>query len=1162
MNRAHYSIFRTLTFLAMLILPAQEIPAESGRVVLAQPEIGAPVTPYRFTGDVRNLPAPSKWKPGDPIKEIPRRSMPGAESFSRESRPVDLDPLLSLQQSPSRTPNGFTTPGRNFAGTGFTGVNPPDTNGDVGPNHYIQTVNMSGGTQVKIWDKATPTPNLLANFALDSLGSGVCASGFGDPIVLYDRQADRWLMAEFSGSGNHLCVYVSQSADPVSGGWNAYNFTTPNFPDYPKYAVWPTDANGGQGSYVVTTNEDGPVVYALPRGVMLSGSPASFQRFSTIPQLSGFPFAGTLAPADVDGPNPPPSMAAEPIIQHRDTEVHGPAGSPAQDFLEVWEFDVDWNVPANTTLTLTSIPITEIDSDLCGLVDFACFAQPGTGTTLDPLREPVMNRLQYINHLTHQTLVGDLVTDVNGLDRGGIRWFELRGGPGSWSLFQEGTYSIDSDNRWIGGIAMDGSGNIALGYNVSSTTQFPSIRYTGRMSTDASGSMSQPETAIINGSASNGSNRWGDYASMSLDPSDDCTFWYTNMYNASSSWNTRVASFRFDQCGFAGSVFLTETAYTCSSTINIQVADANLVGAGTQNVTIWSTTEPPANPETVTLNETPPNSGILTGSIQTTSAPVVINNGVLSVSDGDTITVHYVDADDGAGNVNVPREASAQADCASPVISNTQALNVGASSATISWNTNEAADSYIVYDTMAPPAIHNTSDSNPATSHSVPLTGLAPCTQYFFFVKSTDGVGNQAVDDNGGNYYTFTTTTFTTVTIASVDIPKDIPDQSTITSTLPVPDNKQVLDANVQLNIAHSFDADLDISLISPGAVSVQLSSDNGGTGDNYTDTILDDEAATAIASGGAPFAGSYRPEGPLSAMDGTNAQGTWTLQVTDDAKQDTGLLNSWSLTLVYPQACGSCPPITLDDLLPDGTAGIAYTATITATGGAPAYNFVQIAGNFPPGLTLNSDGTISGTPTTAGTFNFDVTATDSNNCTGVRNFSVIITGQACIFNDDFADGIVDWQILKPNVTETGGNLVLTPASRKAEAVISPAFSGCSTCAIHTNFQTAGGAFNKVWILGWYADKNNSLELLFKEQNDRVILKQRSGKVVVAKMKAQVTIVPDTVYDVVMAFDGTQVTVSIDGTPVITMTPVGAPSGTSGFRAKNTTASFGSICIQ
>jgi PKD repeat protein len=352
-------------------------------------------------------------------------------------------------------------------------------------------------------------------------------------------------MSEFASSGNHLCVYVSQDANPVSSGWYLYDFQTTNFPDYPKYAVWPD-------AYYVSTNENDPAAYALDREKMLLGLPATSQRF-TAPDLAGFPFQA-LIPSDLDGATLPPAGSPNYFMRHRDDEVHNlGSNDPSQDFLEIWEFHVDFAVPANSSFAkLADVAVSEFDSDLCGLSSFFCFPQPGTTTTLDPLREVVMWRLQYRNFESHETLVGNLVTDVDGTDHGGIRWFELRrtvGGP--WALFQEGTVAPDQHHRWMGSIAMDGSGNIALGYSVSSSTVYPGIRYTGRLASDPAGTMPQGEHTIIDGAGyQSPSTRWGDYSAMSVDPADDCTFWYTNEYlPANGLWQTRIATFRFSECG-------------------------------------------------------------------------------------------------------------------------------------------------------------------------------------------------------------------------------------------------------------------------------------------------------------------------------------------------------------------------------------------------------------------------------------------------------------------------------------------------------------------------------------------------------------------------------------------------------------------------------------
>ncbi len=235
--------------------------------------------------------------------------------------------------------------------------------------------------------------------------------------------------------------------------------------------------------------------------------------------------------------------------------MHGPAGLPASDLLEIWAFHVDFGTPANSSFVkIADIPTAEFDSTLCGLSSFFCMAMPGvaqgSGSSLDPLREVIMHRLAYRNFGDHETLVGNFVTDIDGNNTGGVRWFELRKvGAGAWSLYQEGTYAPTVDNRWIGAIAMDGAGNIALGYNVSSSSVHPSLRYVGRLVSDPLGTLPQGEYSLIAGTGVNGSNRWGDYAALGVDPVDDCTFWFTGEWNATSQWSTRIGAFRFDACG-------------------------------------------------------------------------------------------------------------------------------------------------------------------------------------------------------------------------------------------------------------------------------------------------------------------------------------------------------------------------------------------------------------------------------------------------------------------------------------------------------------------------------------------------------------------------------------------------------------------------------------
>lgn len=532
-----------------IVLMAAPMTAAAAAVPIGGARAEGPFPARIVDIDLRNLPRAPEWSPGDPIKEIPRRNNHQG-TLPPPPPPVNPpaggpDPLLELQERVSR--RTFSPPDLNFPGQGFSGVIPPDPVGDVGADYYIQMINGATGTKVTIYNKGDGSV-AAGPFSLQSLGTGICASGLGDPIVLYDQMAQRWLLAEFSAAGNGMCVYVSQTPDPIGGGWFAYQIVSSiSFPDYPKYGVW-SDA------YYLSTNETSPGLYALDRGAMLAGAPATTQ-FFPVPALSGFGFQALL-PSDQDGQLPPPAGAPNYFMRHRDDEVHNPLGNdPLHDFLEIWEFHVDFSTPANSTLTgPIDIPITEFDSRLCGLTSFSCFPQPGlVSPNLDPLREVLMWRLQYRNFGTHETLVGNLVTDVDGNDHGGIRWFELRKqDPGGWGLHQEGTYAPDQQHRWMGSAAMDADGNIALGFSVSGNTLFPAVRYAGRLAASPPGTLPLGEVSVIEGTGSHSSNRWGDYSAMAVDPVNGCDFWYTNMHSlANGFWATRISRFSMPGCGGA-----------------------------------------------------------------------------------------------------------------------------------------------------------------------------------------------------------------------------------------------------------------------------------------------------------------------------------------------------------------------------------------------------------------------------------------------------------------------------------------------------------------------------------------------------------------------------------------------------------------------------------
>jgi hypothetical protein len=489
---------------------------------------------------------------------------------------------VSAARAASITPplgTGFGTPIVNVPGLANVSIFfPPDTVGDVGTNHYIQATNTAPGTNgslFTIFDKAgTPVSPEVTAVPLGQLVATetACSNAAGDPIVNYDREADRWIMLQFAAraTGNHLCIYVSGDEPEALDEWQLYHFdlstlvdamgnpSRNGFPDYPKLSVW-------HDAYYITTNDQvvqgvdqDAAVYAIERAAMLAGTTARMQRFA-LPQDMSFIFQPGLA-ADWDSALPPPAGTPGLVIRRVDEELNRPGtGSALQDQLELWEVNVDFDDQTNSALDGPTVITTEdFDINTCALSGF-CVTQPEGAPNLQTLSVNVMMwRLQYRNFGDHEALVGNFDVDGDGAGTAAPHWYELRRtGGAAWLLNQEDTLSIDDNHRWMGSIAMDGDGNMALGYSISSTTVYPGIRYTGRRATDPLGSMTEAEGTIVDGvgvqTGSTGfGGRWGDYSALTVDPVDDCTFWYTTEHypvTSSVGWFTQIASFRFPDCG-------------------------------------------------------------------------------------------------------------------------------------------------------------------------------------------------------------------------------------------------------------------------------------------------------------------------------------------------------------------------------------------------------------------------------------------------------------------------------------------------------------------------------------------------------------------------------------------------------------------------------------
>lgn len=471
------------------------------------------------------------------------------------------DPVLQDWFSPLVMP----TPIVNFEGLATNSI-PPDTNGDVGPNHYVQWVN----TSFEIFNKSGglvqgPTSG---NTIWSGFGGPCQTTNDGDPIVLYDSMADRWVFSQlgnvFTSGPYYQCIAVSSTANPT-GPYNRYAFIISNtqLNDYPKFGVWPD-------AYYMSANQfaggfQGPAAVAFDRTRMLAGLSATMQKFDQTNSVLSNSYFGLL-PSDLDGPTVPPAGSPNYFITW---------DGPFLNRLYWFQFHVDWVTPANSSMTGPTQFTTANFNQLCN----SCITQPGTSQVLDTIAPDTMYRLAYRNFGTYEALVTNHSANV-GSNQAGVRWYEVRRLPnGSLFINQQGTYAPDADHRWMGSIAMDHLGDMAVGYNVSSSSTFPSIRYAGRLVGDPVGQMSQGEATLMAGTGSQSgvpnASRWGDYSMMSVDPADDCTFWFTSEYmqTTGQNWHTRIGSFKFPSCNnFTATPTVTATPTRTSTSTSTPTA--------------------------------------------------------------------------------------------------------------------------------------------------------------------------------------------------------------------------------------------------------------------------------------------------------------------------------------------------------------------------------------------------------------------------------------------------------------------------------------------------------------------------------------------------------------------------------------------------------------
>lgn len=580
---------------------------------------------------------------------------------------VPRDRVLQREEnSPSAQSPGF---GVEFDGVGF-GYNffcnclPPDNDGAVGTTQYVQFTNMA----YEVFDKSGNSllGPLAGNAFWAGFGGSCQSDNSGDPAIRFDAEAQRWVISQFAlnnSAPDYECVAVSTTAD-ATGSYHRYAFAFNDFPDYPKMGVWPD-------AYYFTFNNFnmagsafvGANVCAADRSKMLTGAAATIQCF----QQNSYHFG--MLPSDLDGPTPPAAGTPNFVIEL------DPSGSAN---LDLFKFHVDFTTPANSTFAgPTLIPVASF-TPLCNTqYRGACVPQPTPGSDLlESLGDRLMWRLVYRKFSDHSTLLVSHSIVAGG--SGGVRWYEIRNPETSPAVFQSGTFAPDSQYRWMPAIAMDRNQDIAIGFSRSgpASGEYPSLVYAGRVPGDAAGTM-ESEVVLKAGAGSqqSGYSRWGDYSSLTVDPTDDCTFWLTEEYEKTTgyfNWSTAIGSFKFPGCpppnfkvgaspntltvagggtvtstvtltrlqGFTGKVSLTASALPSTVTVSFSpnpmtltstatIAAAANAAVGNSTVTLTGTGGGLTRTASLTLSVAPAPSFTLTPSAASASLAIAASTSIL-----------------------------------------------------------------------------------------------------------------------------------------------------------------------------------------------------------------------------------------------------------------------------------------------------------------------------------------------------------------------------------------------------------------------------------------------------------------------------------------------------------------------------------------------------
>ena len=799
------------------------------------------------------------------------------------------DPLAKYSDNlrnsiPSRTPELVFE-------TGASGSSPTDPSGAVGPNHYISVIN----TAFQIFDKsgASLTGGLVSPNPTIFPSGGCC-----DLTASYDNVADRWILS-FLGGG--VQVAVSDGPDPVNDSWTVYSYSAVS--DYQKLSVW------RDGYYMTENTGSANKLHVFQRDAMIDAASEG-----TEPQILSFSLPGLVTSGfhspqvlNISNDNWPTTGGAT-VMYMQDDAWSG----IDTDHVKLWNVDIDWETPENSEVSAAvELSTTEFVSVFDG-GSFSNLPQPNGGATVDALQATIMNQAQYRKFATYNSALFNFVIDVDGSStkQAGVRWYELRqtadGEP--WEIYQEGTYTApDNRHAWNASLIMDVQGNIGMGYtgmssaNSTDDSVLLGSYYTGRYSGDPINVMTIDEGTIMAGDANISSTRYGDYSKIDVDPANDKKFWFVNEVMSNGRKNIagvfQIAANAANDLAVISLETPVSGILTSTETITVTIRNfgensatgfdvSYQVNSGTVITETFTGTI--TSNESVQFTFTTPVDLSTEGQVYSILSSVTLTGDEDSTNDSITTEITHVYSNDiGVTAITGPDDGEALTN-ESIVITIENFGTASQSNFQASYSINGAPS---VSENVAGPL-----DAGTSISYTFSTLGNFSMDGTYTIVAQTLLDTDSDTSNNSSQVEILNSACYTRTN----DIENTIgPDIGVTTSVINMDQNAVITDVNLTLNIEHTWDSDLDVKLIAPdGVTEIILFEDIGGSGDNFTNMVLDDDASTVISDGEAPFTGSYSPQGLLSDFNGLMSAGDWTLSITDDSNDDGGKLIDWSIQI------------------------------------------------------------------------------------------------------------------------------------------------------------------------------------------------------------------------------------------------------------------------